>query len=103
MNAMIAQAVGGAGLGRVREIPDDGDSGWPPGVRGAWHQMGTTRMSQDPKKGVVDANCQIHGISNLFVSGSSVFPTSGCSSPTLTIVALSIRLADHLKQVLTTG
>lgn len=103
MNAMIAQAVGGAGLGRVREIPDDGNSGWPPGVRGAWHQMGTTRMSQDPKKGVVDANCQIHGISNLFVSGSSVFPTSGCSSPTLTIVALSIRLADHLKQVLRTG
>jgi len=103
MNALIAQAVGGAGLGRVRVIPDDGDSGWPPGVRGAWHQMGTTRMSQEPKQGVVDANCRVHGISNLFVSGSSVFPTCGCSSPTLTIVALSIRLADHIKQVLRTG
>ena len=103
MNAMIAQAIGGAGLGRVREVPDDGDSGWPPGVRGAWHQMGTTRMSQEPTQGVVDPNCRVHGISNLFVSGSSVFPTCGCSSPTITIVALSIRLADHLKQVLRTG
>lgn len=103
MNTMIAQAVGGAGLGRVREIPDDGDSGWPPGVRGAWHQMGTTRMNQEPKQGVVDANCRVHGISNLFVSGSSVFPTCGCSSPTITIIALSIRLADHLKQALKTG
>lgn len=103
MNALIAQAVGEAGLGRVREIPDDGDSGWPPGVRGAWHQMGTTRMSKEPKQGVVDANCRVHGISNLFVSGSSVFPTCGCSSPTITIVALSIRLADHLKQSLRTG
>jgi choline dehydrogenase-like flavoprotein len=103
MNTMIAQAVGGAGIGRVREIPDDGENGWPPGVRGAWHQMGTTRMSQDPKHGVVNPNCRVHGINNLFVSGSSVFPTCGCSSPTLTIVALSIRLADHLKQVLRTG
>ena len=103
MNAMIAQSVGGAGLGWVREIPDDGDSGWPPGVRGAWHQMGTTRMSNDPKQGVVDSNCRVHGISNLFVSGSSIFPTSGCSSPTITIVALSIRLADHLKKTLGMG
>ena len=103
VNSLIAQAIGGAGIGRVREIPDDGESGWPPGVRGAWHQMGTTRMSQDPRHGVVDADCRVHGISNLYVSGSSVFPTCGCSSPTLTIVALSIRLADHIKQVLRAG
>jgi len=59
--------------------------------------MGTTRMSTDPKMGVVDANCKVHGISNLFVAGSSVFPTGGIANPTLTIIALAIRLADHLK------
>lgn len=54
-------------------------------------------MHIDPKQGVVDANCQVHGVSNLFIAGSSVFPTGGFANPTLTIVALAIRLADHLK------
>ena len=60
------------------------------------HHMGTTRMHNDPKQGVVDANCKVHGISNLFVAGSSVFPTAGYSNPTLTIIALALRLADHI-------
>ncbi|MEZ5597957.1 MAG: GMC family oxidoreductase [Pseudomonadales bacterium] len=65
-----------------------------------YHHMGTTRMSDDPRRGVVDANCRVHGYANLFVAGSSVFPTSGWANPTLTIVALSYRLAEHLRSVL---
>ncbi len=59
--------------------------------------MGTTRMNVDPNSGVVDSDCLIHGTENVFVAGSSVFPTSGQANPTLTIVALAIRLGDHLK------
>ena len=62
------------------------------------HQMGTTRMSADPGSGVTDPDCRVHSIENLYVSGSSVFPTFGFANPTLTIVALAIRLADHLKR-----
>jgi choline dehydrogenase-like flavoprotein len=61
------------------------------------HHMGTTRMNADPKKGVVDPDGRVHGINNLHVAGSSVFPTSGIANPTLTILALVMRLADHLK------
>ena len=60
--------------------------------------MGTTRMHVDPAQGVVDADCRVHGIENLFIAGSSVFPTGGYANPTLTIVALAVRLADHLAQ-----
>lgn len=67
----------------------------------ASHHMGTTRMSQDPKKGVVDGDCKVHGLSNLFVAGSSVFPTGGHTSPTLGIVALSVRLAEKLQDFAT--
>jgi choline dehydrogenase-like flavoprotein len=59
--------------------------------------MGTTRMHVDPKRGVVDPDCRVHGVANLYVAGSSVFPTSGYANPTFTIVALALRLADHLK------
>ena len=51
----------------------------------------------DPRSGVVDENCRVHGVSNLYVAGSSVFPTQGANNPTLTIVALALRLADHIK------
>jgi choline dehydrogenase-like flavoprotein len=54
-------------------------------------------MHQDPKRGVVDANCRVHGVGNLYVAGAAVYPTSGSANPTLTLVALSLRLADHLK------
>jgi choline dehydrogenase-like flavoprotein len=100
VNEILAQQVGAAGIGRLRIVEDDEETGWPPGVRGAWHQMGTTRMSEDAGDGVVDPDCRVHGISNLFVAGSSVFPTSGTSNPTLTIVALALRLADHIKELL---
>ncbi len=63
---------------------------------GAHHHLGTTRMHRDPAQGVVDENCRVHGVANVFVAGGSVFPTSGFANPTLTIVALAIRLADHI-------
>jgi choline dehydrogenase-like flavoprotein len=66
--------------------------------RDGLHQLGTTRMSADPNEGVVDTNCRVFGTSNLYVASSSVFPTAGQANPTLTIVALAIRLADFLKR-----
>lgn len=61
------------------------------------HHLGTTRMSNDPTRGVVDANLKVHSLDNLYVAGASVFVTAGVSNPTFTIIALSIRLADHLR------
>lgn len=97
---LMAEEIGRAGIGRVRTIAQDVETGWPTihrGLRGAWHQMGTTRMHRNPRHGVVDERCQVHGVGNLYIAGSSVFPTSGYTNPTLTIVALAIRLADELK------
>jgi choline dehydrogenase-like flavoprotein len=65
----------------------------------ASHHLGTTRMSADEHTGVVDANCRVHGVKNLYVAGSSVFPTAGHANPTLTIAAMSLRLADYLKKL----
>ncbi|MEL7339311.1 MAG: GMC oxidoreductase, partial [Bacteroidota bacterium] len=62
------------------------------------HHIGSTRISDDPKTGVVDRDCKVHGIQNLYVAGASVFPTGSHANPTLTIVALALRLADKLKQ-----
>jgi choline dehydrogenase-like flavoprotein len=63
----------------------------------AHHHMGTTRMHVDPKQGVVNEHCQVHGVSNLFIASSAVFPTGGYTNPTLTILALAVRLADRVK------
>ena len=60
------------------------------------HHIGTTRMGQDPRTSVVDADCRVHSVHNLFVAGSSVFPTSSQANPTLTLVALALRLGRHL-------
>ena len=87
---VLGRAFGAAELGRIRFEVTSRDVG------NGSHHMGTTRMSADPGRGVVDANCRVHGVANLYVAGSSVFPTTGCSNPTLTIVALAERLADHL-------
>ena len=70
--------------------------GYDSPIVGSHHHIGTTRMSVEPSDGVVDPTCRVHGVDNLFVAGSSVFPTSSHANPTLTIVALSLRLADHL-------
>jgi choline dehydrogenase-like flavoprotein len=67
---------------------------WP--VWGHHHHIGTTRMHDDPSHGVVDRHCRLHGVANLYVAGSSVFPTAGAGTVTLLITALSVRLAEHL-------
>jgi choline dehydrogenase-like flavoprotein len=75
------------------------DLGLPPGgLRGGRHHMGTTRMASDPVLGVVNADGRVHGLANLYVTGSSVFPTGGFANPTLTVVALALRLGAHLVQ-----
>ena len=84
-----------AGVGRV--IHKIGSESPRPLFVGNWHHMGTTRMDPDPSRGVVDAACRVHSTANLYVAGSSVFPTSGYANPTLTIVALALRLADELR------
>jgi choline dehydrogenase-like flavoprotein len=56
-------------------------------------------MSSDPKQGVVDTDCRLHGVSNLYIAGSSVFSTYSASNPTLNLIALTLRLGDHLKKV----
>ncbi len=94
---ILAREVGAAGLGRVR-FPD---RNFRLSQTQSYHHMGTTRMHEDPKQGVVDTTCRVHGIANLFVAGSSVFPTYGTANPTFTILALAFRLSDHLRGVLT--
>ena len=62
------------------------------------HHLGATRMSLKSDDGVVDENLKVHGIENLYIAGGSVFPSSGFANPTLTIIALAIRLSDHLHE-----
>lgn len=64
--------------------------------KGGYHHIGTTRMGNDPAKSVVDPQCRVHGMDNLHIAGSSVFPTGGWANPTLTILALALRLGDRL-------
>ena len=72
---------------------------WVERAHDSAHHMGTTRMHSDPRFGVVDPQCRVHGIENLYIGSSSVFPTSARSKPTLTILALCLRIADRLKQL----
>ena len=90
-------------IGRLEPLPANGATRWPDNLEGGWHQLGMTRMHADPKRGVVDADGRVHGLGNLFIAGGSVFPTSGAAPPTLTIVALALRLADHLRSVYATS
>jgi choline dehydrogenase-like flavoprotein len=95
---ILAAEFGSSGVGRVRILFDEDAADWPADLVGGYHLMGTTRMHDDPKHGVVDRDCLVHGMSNLYVAGSSVFTTAGSGNPTLFIVALALRLADHLKE-----
>lgn len=94
---ILGAEVGRAGLGRVRITLDEDPSVWPEDLAGGWHHMGTTRMSDVPRRGVVDRNGLVHGMHNLYIAGSSVFPTAGSGTPTMTLVALTLRMAEHLK------
>jgi choline dehydrogenase-like flavoprotein len=94
--ALLASSLQRAGVGavvddsRAEPLPELHNEG------GIYHHMGTTRMHVDPRQGVVDADSRVHGMTNLYVTGGSVFPTGGYANPTLTILALAIRLADHV-------
>ena len=99
--AHLVEAFSAAGIARL-QIPIDLDANdWPSNMGCSWHHCGTTRMHADPKRGVVDANCKVHGMQNFYIAGSSVFATNGQGNPTLNIVTLSLRLADHLRKVFT--
>lgn len=94
---VLGEEVGRIGLGRARLADWLVDPALPlPRHSNSAHHLGTTRMSDDPATGVVDRDCRVHGIANLFVAGSSVFPTGGSVHPTLNLVALAVRLAAHL-------
>ncbi len=120
---VFAEEFGAAGLGRLQMLPggvtaDAVEHAAPgefisiyrarPGSRDpehfpvgvGFHHMCTTRMADDPADGVVDSDCRTHGLDNLWIAGSSVFATGGVATPTFTIVALAIRLADHLRDQL---
>jgi choline dehydrogenase-like flavoprotein len=100
LHEFLGQEMGRIGLGRVKLMDwlrDEKDNSWPSTLGGGWHHMGTTRMHIDPKKGVVDNHCKVHGIENLYAAGSSCFTTSGAASPTINLIALAFRLSDHLK------
>lgn len=101
-NELFAMKIGSMDVGRMRldDYLIDEDDTSTDKLQGGFHHMGTTRMSTDIKKGVVDSDCKIHSVSNLFVGGSSCFSTSGGVNPTLSLVALSIRLSDHIKSLL---
>lgn len=95
----LVQAFGAPGIARL-QVPVDLDAKeWPSNIGCSWHHCGTTRMHADPRQGVVDADCKVHGMRNLYIAGSSVFTTNGNGNPTLTIVALTLRLAEHLRKV----
>jgi choline dehydrogenase-like flavoprotein len=93
----LGAELAGRGLGRVRLTSPDSPA-LRAGVSGAYHHMGTTRMADDPRDGVVDGYGRVHDLRNLHVAGSSVFCRYGHANPTLTIVALSLRLARHLSE-----
>lgn len=94
--SLFSKELNSSGVGQVeidfanleRDLLRDGAYGG--------HHIGATRMADSPERGVVDRNCKVFGINNLYIAGSAVFPTSGQANPTLTIIALALRLADHL-------
>jgi choline dehydrogenase-like flavoprotein len=92
---LLALTLGSSGIGRfcydksLQQLYQQGG--------GASHHTGTTRMANSPENGVVDKNCNVFGVSNLYIASSSVFPTASHANPTYTIVALAIRLANHIK------
>ena len=95
---LLDQAVRRSGAGHLERAFPDEPAAWRRVLEAGKHHMGTTRMHASAGHGVVDENGRVHGTSNLFVTGSSVFPSGGYANPTLTIVALAARLGDHLKR-----
>jgi len=104
--AQVYARVAGRYLQRLGVSPLRWNSAlWDPGeawlefTRDTYHAMGGTRMGTDPRKSVVNENLRVHGIPNLFVASCSVFPGGGSSNPTFTLMALALRLGDHLTKL----
>jgi choline dehydrogenase-like flavoprotein len=99
---LLGIELGRSNLGRYQTfVPLDESDTWPDDMIANGHCMGTTRMHANERLGVVDESCRVHGMKNLYIAGSSVFPTGGTFNPTFTIVALALRLADRIKSELT--
>jgi choline dehydrogenase-like flavoprotein len=95
---IFAESAERQNFGRVYKMaPEE----WLGHIDGGPHHMGTTRMSAGPRDGVVDRNCRVHSVKNLYVAGSSTFATGGYTNPTFTVLALALRLADHIRDELT--
>lgn len=94
--SILAEELRRSGVAEVDLDPPVEGQPWPADLEGTWHHMGTTRMHDSPREGVVDRDCRVHGIPNLYVAGSSVFPTCGANFPTITLAALALRLASCL-------
>jgi choline dehydrogenase-like flavoprotein len=99
---LIGEEAGRVAVGRVKLMDWllTDEPMWPSILGGGWHHMGTTRMHEDPGHGVVYADCKVHGLANLFMAGSEVFPTAGAANSTLSLVAMTLRLSDHLKEIM---
>jgi choline dehydrogenase-like flavoprotein len=95
---VLSEELSQAGIGKF--VPQMDGNDFVVASATASHHMGTTRMHIDPKQGVVDEHCKVHSVSNLFIASSSIFPTGGYANPTLTIVALALRLADRVKLIM---
>ncbi len=102
LHEVVRKRLAVQGTGQLESRLDSSADDWPI-VQDSAHHMGTTRMHLDPKQGVTDGYGRVHDVQNLYVSGNSLMPTSGHANPTLTAVALAIRLAEHLKLLCTTG
>ncbi|MBL4608358.1 MAG: GMC family oxidoreductase [Pseudomonadales bacterium] len=93
----LARFLGSNGLGRIKIDASIQDKSWPKFLKAGSHQLGGTRMHEDPRFGVVNSDCEVYGTKNLFIAGSSLFPTSGTSPPTIAAIALGLRLADFIQ------
>jgi choline dehydrogenase-like flavoprotein len=98
MFALLCGELEANNIARVDLDPEIGDGDWPETFEreGNWHHMGTTRMHDSPRRGVVDGNCLVHDMKNLYIAGSSVFPTAASDFPTITLTALALRLSKHI-------
>ena len=101
--ALLAADLAHSGVGRLEYDPESVEAEMTRYGAYDGHHIGTARMGTDPRSSVVDADCRVHGVSNLFIASSAVFPTSSQANPTLTIVALALRLATHLKRCSSTA
>ncbi|MEB3335005.1 MAG: GMC oxidoreductase [Cyanobacteriota bacterium] len=94
----VKVALEGAGIAEVALTPslNDPTLNWKAKAYSLYHHMGATRMAHSPRQGVVDGDCRVHGVANLYVVGTSVLPTGSASNPSFTALALTFRLGEHL-------